>query len=166
MLLATAKRPSQSYYRIPTIMKISRSHLHTNFTRGALLIALSLAVCAAVHAGENVTLPLAQKAFGDGVELSTQSSDVLDAAHGYYYKLSGKCHGTGAYKNYVPPGTDIKDLFDEMQPGASASLTKAKRTNGSLPVSPTFLDRNYHGSVSGAEFSLDLFADIDGDGRV
>jgi hypothetical protein len=148
-------------------MKISRTHIVTGFTRGALLIALSVGLSAAVaKAAENVTLPLVGQAFGDGVELSTQSDGVLDAAHGYYYRISGKCHGTGNYQNYVPPGTDIKKLFDEIQANASASLTGAKRTDGSLPVTPTFLNKHYQGEVSGAAFSLDLFADIDGDGRV
>src|SRR4051794_28439701 len=148
-------------------MKLSRTHIAPGFTRAALIMALSLGLsAAAAKASQNATLPLVGKAFGDGVELSTESDAALDAAHGYYYKITGKCHGTGNYASYVPPGTDIKELFNEIQPNAAASLTGAKRTNGSLPVTPTFLDRHYQGDVSGAAFSLDLFADIDGTGHV
>lgn len=157
-------------------MKISRTHIAAGFTRGAVLIALSLGLsAAAANAAENVTVSLAGKSFGvdsggNSVNLSADSVDLVDAAPAYYYRVTGTCHGTGNYQSFVPQGTDIKDLINQIKTGGAKSLTgTTQNPGGTLPVDPLY-NQTYTGDVDSggvtAHISATLFAKIAANGQV
>jgi hypothetical protein len=149
-------------------MKISCSLLAARLTRSALFATLVLGLSASVaNAAPDVTIDLAGKEFGDGVSMTASSGTSVNAATAYYYRVSGTCHGTGAYENYVPPGTSIAKLFNEIQKGGAASLDGVRKNpGGNLPPEGPILHKDYHGEVDQATFDLTLNAEISASGVV
>src|SRR4051812_48170556 len=101
------------------------------FSRAAILAAITLGATAlSAHADLNAPIPLATQDFGHMNDLMSTSAALLDHSNSYYYRISGKVHGTGAYAPFVPMGTDLATLLDSFQPGSSASLSGVKANVG------------------------------------
>ena len=149
-------------------MKIPSTRLTSGFARRAFLVAISLGLSAiAASAGQlNVTVPLATEAFGPGTDLHAQSTALVNPAADYYYRISGTCHGTGDFSNFVQPGTKISKLLNDVQAGAASSLIGVRHNQGgALPFQ--VLNKTYMGTYQGAvQFSATFDIQIDGTGLV
>ena len=130
--------------------------------RSGLLIALSLGLSAmAANAAKVINIPLAGEEFGNSSEAHGESTDSLDAANAYFYRLVGTCVGTGDFADAVPPGTKISDLVNEIQQGAAAALAGTKRNPGAaLPFE--VLNKTIHGThnVKGFDVTFDITVSI------
>ncbi|MFN2508348.1 MAG: Calx-beta domain-containing protein [Chthoniobacterales bacterium] len=147
-------------------MKKSHTRLGSHLALKGLLIAAAFGLSSfGANAALVATVPLAGEEFGHGIELHAQSNGLLDAANVYFYKITGTCQGTGTLASFVPPGTKIRDLVNDIEQGAGKSLIGTKQNpGGALPF--VVLSKTYSGQYEGADVSLTVKIEIDATGRV
>ena len=145
-----------------------KSHipLKGRFARAALLTLLACGLsAAAANAAQVVTVPLAGKEFGNGVNAHGESTGQLNASKAYFYRIVGSCQGTGPLAEAIPPGTKLSQLLNDISAGAAANLAGTKENPaGTLPFG--VLNKTVSGQKDGLSFTMTFSLYVSGTGKV